>query len=503
MGYYEKYRPFGQKNKWLISVTMGFCLAIFIVTLGGCIFSNAYGMTPVLIIAIMGITIALLFFVYRFFKQYSFKVQRYYWAIIGLGLGVLLITNIICGYLLRYEPIFDLGAIYTGAIQWVETGNFMEHINWTCDANYFYFFPNNLGGMTFLYVFFKTASVFGIGDYYAVAIIANAILTALTVLLTILICKKILGICESLIALLCFLLFPPFYFMSAVFYTDALSLVFPILIIYIYLKFLETESKKGKVFYLLLIGISCAVGMLVKFTVLIALIAAIIHYSLNKGILRALIVSAACAMLIIGVFAGFEQYMYANHLDESTAEKLRTPYSHWIMMSLAGDGRYNPQDYAFTRSFEDPNVRSKAIRAKIKARIEEQGITGMLQLFYEKESLAFGDGTLAQSDFLDDGPQHTTFLHKFLLYDSQYYEIYRYFASGIYFAFLFFACIAAYFSMKRKTANETLIPILCLCGIMMFLAFWEVTGRYATNYVPLLFLSAVHGLSRPPKNRIT
>ena len=137
MGYYEKYLPFGQKNKWLISVTMGFCLAIFIVTLGGCIFSNAYDMTPVLIIAIMGITIALLFFVYRFFKQYSFKVQRYYCAIIGLGLGVLLITNIICGYLLRYEPIFDLGAIYTGAIQWVETGNFMEHINWTCDANYF------------------------------------------------------------------------------------------------------------------------------------------------------------------------------------------------------------------------------------------------------------------------------------------------------------------------------------------------------------------------------
>lgn len=36
--------------------------------------------------------------------------------------------------------------------------------------------------------------------------------------------------------------------------------------------------------------------------------------------------------------------------------------------------------------------------------------------------------------------------------------------------------------------------MLCVFGIMLFLMMWEVTGRYGTNYIPMIMISAVSGL---------
>ena len=51
---------------------------------------------------------------------------------------------------------FDMDAIYGGAIEWVETGTFASRYD------YYYYFLNNLGGMSLLYIFFKLASYLGI-----------------------------------------------------------------------------------------------------------------------------------------------------------------------------------------------------------------------------------------------------------------------------------------------------------------------------------------------------
>lgn len=482
-------------NRWVQNSLMAICLFLFVIVFGGCLFANSYEMTPVPLIAIMGITVVLLVHVNKYLIRHLQWLHRYYWILVGIGLTLLLSVNIVFGYMLRYEPIFDLGAIFTGATQWAQTGSFMEHMNWTCDDNYFYYFPNNLGGMTFLFAAFKIASIFGIVDYYAVAMITNAMLVALTVFLSILICRKILGTQGSIMALLCFLLFPPVYFMASVFYTDVLSMVFPVLIVLLYLEYMDAGSKCNRALLVISIGVTCAIGMLVKFTALIALISVVIYHFIHKGSIAALILASACTILIIGSFSAFNGYMYSRHLDKATAEQLKTPYSHWIMMSLEGDGRYNPQDFEFTRSFDDPAQRKEAILTVIKERVENKGIIGMLELFYKKGIAAFGDGTLAQSDFLDDNPRHSTFLHGFVLYDGEHHGAYRYVSSGIYFSFLLLTCVAAYRAMLQKGGTVIIIPILCVCGIMLFLLIWEVSARYATNFVPMIILCAIQGVT--------
>ncbi|HWS29795.1 MAG TPA: glycosyltransferase family 39 protein [Clostridia bacterium] len=472
-----------------------FCFA-FTVIVGSVIFANsANDFSAAILLALIVLNLALLFFAFHMLKKHATFVERYYKCIIASGLVFLFVVNVISGYALRYEPVFDLGAIFTGASEWVSTGNFMDHMNWTCDPSYFYYFPNNLGGMTLLFFGFKFASWFSIADYYAVAMVMNALLGAATVLLTVLICKRLLGMTQSVMALVCVLMSPPFYFLAPVFYTDALSMVFPVLTIFLYLKYTDCEACRIKVLWATLIGACCAVGMLVKITVVIALIAVLIYHICTKGVTSALPVVAVSGVVIAAVLIAFNAYFYSAHLDKSTAEKLNVPYIHWIMMSLEGEGKYNPQDYEFTFSFDDPEEKKTAISSLILQRIKSRGLRGMLDLFYAKGITIFGDGTYAQSDFLDDNPVNETALHRFVLYDGEFYPEYKHLCSGIYFTLQLLMLVSAYGALRKKEApSGKTLPLLSMLGIMLFLMFWEVSGRYLTNFIPMIIISAVSGL---------
>jgi|AGTN01.3.fsa_nt_gi 4-amino-4-deoxy-L-arabinose transferase and related glycosyltransferases of PMT family len=350
--------------------------------------------------------------------------------------------------------------------------------------------------MTLLFVAFKVASLFGITDYYAIAMITNALLLTTTALMAALICKRLFGITQSVMALVCILLSPPFYFMAPVFYTDSLSMVFPVLVIYLYLKYADSTTHKNRVIFAMLMGLSCGVGMLVKFTVVIALVAVIIHHMLTNRMISSLRITAISAACVTAVLLSFNAYFYSAHLDRACVEELEVPYSHWIMMGLEGNGRYNPSDYEFTLSFDDKEEQKAAISDRIKERIKDRGLLGMLSLFYEKGIIIFGDGTYAQSDFLDDNPANDTALHSYILYDGEHYQTYQYLCSGVRFTLQLLMLISAYGTLlQRKGTYENMLPLLCMFGVMLFFMIWEVTGRYSTNFIPMTVIAAVSGLN--------
>ena len=64
----------------------------------------------------------------------------------------------------------------------------------------------------------------------------------------------------------------------------------------------------------------------------------------------------------------------------------------------------------------------------------------------------------------------------------------------MYFAFLLLSCGAAYRAMRSGKCVKGMIPILSICGIIVFLCMWEVTGRYPTNFFPLILMCAVYGM---------
>ncbi|MDD2503576.1 MAG: glycosyltransferase family 39 protein [Clostridia bacterium] len=167
----------------------------------------------------------------------------------------------------------------------------MENLNETIDKNYFYYFPNNFGGMTILYIAFRIASWIGFTDYYAIAM--NGLLATLAILLTILICKNLFGVNKSIWVLSLFLLSPSFYTFAPVFYTDSLSLIFPVLTFYLYLQYTGSTTNKKKLAWAILIGLAVAIGALVKFTVIIVLFAIIIYEICSKRLKAALLLTYA------------------------------------------------------------------------------------------------------------------------------------------------------------------------------------------------------------------
>ena len=46
----------------------------------------------------------------------------------------------------------------------------------------------------------------------------------------------------------------------------------------------------------------------------------------------------------------------------------------------------------------------------------------------------------------------------------------------------------------RRETFQVLIPRLAVFGLLLFLLSWEARWRYFSNFIPLLFLSALPGL---------
>lgn len=352
------------------------------------------------------------------------KVDRHFKKVLIVFSIVYYIVLIRMGFLLRFTPSFDMDAIYSGAIQWTNEGNFSNFYE------YFGYFPNNLGSMGFLHIVFKIASLFGIKDFFAVGIIVNSALITGTAVIVSLICEKIAGSKTALMSLILVLLCFPFYFMGAAFYTDSLSLIFPVLFYYLYLCLKDENDKKKQIIYLVTMGVSLTIGMMIKFTVVIVLIAVVIDAFLCipwKKALLILVVSLAFYGVAVSIY---NHNIYKNYISDEQYQNLKTPYWHWIMMGLQNNGYYNPEDYEYTRSY-DVNERSAACRKKAMERIKELGVSGLFKLWTSKAVICFGDGTYALSDFLDDNPANETNIHDYILYAGKSYSKYQSFSTGL------------------------------------------------------------------------
>lgn len=431
--------------------------------------------------------LAMLFGAFCFLKKYEKWISQNYTRLLSGFLILYGVLILFLGHSLRFTPAFDMDAIYGGAIQWLQEGSFFNYYE------YYGYFPNNLGAMTFLYLLFYAASFFGVTDFFSVGLAVNCLLLTCTVMVTSLCCKKIHNAVSGILALLLFILCIPFFFMGAAFYTDSLSLLFPVLYYYLYLHFKEQRKLKKKFTFAVLMGLVLSQGMLIKFTVAIVLIAVTIDALLSLNIKKTCLITGTCIAIAVIVFAIFNAHIYSVHLNKEQSRQLNTPYLHWVMMGLKNNGSYNPEDYEYTRSFS-PEKRNQACLSRIKERVDTLGLSGMSRLLANKAIVCFGDGTYALSDFLDDSPKEEQVLHKYILYAGEDYKSYQHLTTGflltLYSVMVYGAGICA-FGKERPKDFYFLAPRLSGLGILFFLLLWETNGRYFTNYIPLLIISAI------------
>lgn len=469
----------------------GFCcfilLLLFLFTLGSVFIRSSQ-----LLVCISAVLISILItcITYKSKQIEAFFDQNYQYILFAflVVVGFIQLSHI---NELRFTPSFDLDAIYGGALQWVRMGTFADYYD------YFDYFPNNLGGLFFLYLLFKAGSFFS-SDFFLIAACGNEVLLLLTYLFISLSAKKMWGSSCGVTALLIAGGILPLQFMTDAFYTDSLSILFPVLLFYFSLKIEESNGKKT---WLLCIisGTAAAAGGLIKSTVLIMVIAIVLSFLFRREWKKAGIYFVCVSTVCVMFMSGFHRYIYSEHLDAELAAVKNTPYSHWVMMGLKDEGAYNPADYEFTRSFTDPEVRNEAIKDEIINRISQKGVPGMMELYSVKLYRCFGDGTLALSDFLDDTPHNQSVLHQFVLYSGKQYGLYHSLCNAIFYAVLLLStacpliCITNGNTGRKMRGGPVMALSFALGGLILFLMNWETSPRYITNYVPIILLLAAGG----------
>ena len=426
----------------------------------------------------------------RLAGRYERGLEKNYKKILIAFSAAMFTLEMLLALMLRHGTWFDVGALHQGAAEWVETGTFASFYE------YYGYFPNNLGGMTFLYVFFKAASLVGFTDYYAVASLVTCVMLVSMMAAVSLICKRLAGVKSAVLSLAVFALSVQFWVIGGAVYTDTLSMLFPVLIFYLYLLSKEKRGWRRICLYLLM-GLAAGIGSLNKITVLIMVVAVLIDVCLRFEWKEFLKIAVCVLGLAMVMSMALDAYMYSAHLSRKEAEIHNTPLLHWVMMGLKGDGRYNPEDYTLTRSLE-PEERGTVLLKEISRRVSERGMSGMLNLFSKKSAIDFGDGTYGANDFLKIYPEHSTWLHDFVLEKGSFYWLYSGYTTALHMALMLFMLSAAYRFIvgegRERERGSLLLPLyMAVFGIWLFLMFWEASPRYFSNFAPVIIACGVLG----------
>ncbi|MDL2214355.1 glycosyltransferase family 39 protein [Clostridia bacterium OttesenSCG-928-O13] len=468
------------------------------------VFGNkSFGYHPLVSVFLAVGFAALLLFLWRLLARFA-PFWRRWGRLVCLGaMAVLGAAQLAIGLALRFTPSYDMDAIFGGGIYWAENGTLATSDYYMA---YFHMFPNNMGGLFLLRCVFGAARFLGATDYFAVAVALNVLLMQAAVYLSWDLTRRAFGPMVAAFCLLLFVVFVPFYMMGAVFYTDLLSVVFPILMLDLFLigKKQKTSAKKWAVF--LLLGLVCGVGTLVKLPSVIAFLAIVVaalagirRPPLKEYLAKTLLPLAASALVMALVLGLFQLFVTGRTLDDERLEKESMPLSHWVAMGLMGEGGYDEADYDRAMKLPSKTAREEVNRQLIITRLTQPSLAELGALFTRKAVRCFGDGTYGLSIFLDDGPHHWSTLHDFVLFEGKHYSLYSHFCQGLYLGvFSLVLAGAAKASLRMgKTWRFYRFPApwIALFGLLLFLLLWETNSRYTLNYMPVLFVCAAAGAS--------
>jgi hypothetical protein len=365
-------------------------------------------------------------------------------------------------------------------------------------------YPNNIPLYLLLTLVFRLAKFCGI-DYGIAGIIFNIVMIDTALLVLYLCAKKMRGRKTAFIILLAALFTVPILLYVAIYYTDTVTMVFPIGAFYIWLFVKEkiAENKRYKACILIvLLAVVVAVGALLKMTVAIVGIAILIDAALSFKLKKAIAVAVLAVVVFAGVFVPANAAMpYAKSLEPPDASRY-FPSSHWIMMGLNGVGSYNSSDIAMVENMP-LEQRDKLVGIIIKERIREKGFFGMLKHLGGKVSFTWGEGTFSAPYKVRRDRMEKSSLDRYWSVEGENYAAIPLQSQFMMVAMIAGLILAGIRLMRKKPgARDFLVCLVAIFGLFVFLLIWETRSRYLTNYIPIMLLVCIPAVIESAKEII-
>lgn len=444
--------------------------------------------------------------VYRFCSLAAGKLDQLPGWILAIGtsavLGVYLAVDLLIGIAVRVVPDWDAGTIYGNAAG-LATNSLQ-----TIDGDYYSMYPNNIMLTLALAGYLALLRFFGAADLFVGAIALNAVVLAASVLLVLLVARKLAGTAAALFALLpsgVFIALSPWV---AVPYSDTLGMIFPILLVYLFLLSQQTQKAAVAAGLWAAMGLVAAVGFYIKPTIVFVLVAAAAVLLLGRpGLLRNKRRTAAAAVAVaiaLGAFvAGNVAIKTAVAASPSLGFDLNNngkefPVTHFMKMGATGLGGFNGPDVIETKAIGSPQERFQNGIDVYMDRVGGMGMWGYLDFLNLKGKAIFGDGTFFNwGEGMARKPVHllaedalSRATQDYFYYEGPHFAFLRAFWQSFWFATLLL--VAAPLVLRgRALHHPAAVAIrLSLLALLLFLLLFEGRSRYLYMYMPFFIVLA-------------
>lgn len=394
------------------------------------------------------------------------------------------IFQIYVGELFKVSPNWDMKTIFDNAELYLKGE--LDNLN------YLYTYNNNIGIQIIIILLFKISDLIKVIGHYNIGILFNIIMIDLSLVFTYLVAKKLFNNKKALMIFIMIASMTPIYLYASIVYTDTISMLFPVLIFYLYLLLKERKPKKERIILSILTGIIIFLGSTIKVTILIMPIAILLYElfaSKNKKKFVFYVFVITVSILITSVLWILTVRIIFNNWDSNDYKKFNFPLTHWIMMGLNDGGQYREEDVEFTSSFKTKQEKTENNLKIINRRKRWQNMNSIRR----KLMCTWGDGTYYAVNTLDFDPINNGIHQEFIFKRGEHHTFYQYYTQIQHISIITLMIIVSLFAIKKPEKNETILR-LSIFGLFLFLLIWETRSRYLVNYLPVMQIISFIGI---------
>lgn len=458
--------------------------------------------TLVLITVLITITILIWFKkIPRFIKNLKPTMIHYtdQYSIVTIVIISILIQTILqiyIGYEMAITPSSDRNIIFKQASEIA-----LHHTFKTSNKYNFYFlrYPNNQILLLLETIWFMLLKKIRFIHFLYGNMILNILAINFSIILCIVLVNRKYGKRAAIFFQMMAFLFVPFYTYIPFVYTDTLVLpvISGLLLCY---QFVEENFDKRKIkFYLclFLMGILTWIGFELKPTVAIITMACAIHMILIKNRKKGIIATMVVILLFGTCNTIFKVTMdKIAVIDQTDYDKENFPYTHWIMMGLHKKGNYNLADRKYTSSFKTKKEKEEGNIRKIKERLENYGVFGLLLHQYIKIVSTWSNGKYDMEFHLQRQPVRKSWLQSVFFKNGKFYPLYNGYCTLYHWTLLLLIGISIIYGFIKGETGSVTMWQLALLGLFLFLSLWETKARYVMHFVPVMLLIVIDTLKK-------
>lgn len=422
------------------------------------------------------------------------RLERVRRIAVPVYLAVLFVTQVVLGYMMEYVPSGDNFMIFNGSQLLASDGCFDRYPDFEL---YLARYSNQWGFLLFFAAMWKLFGLFGVENIFFPMVIVQAALYIPAVRCALAIARKKRGVRAELMLLILLALCLPMYLAAGVMYTDTFSLPFVMFTLYLAFRVMEEKDVRRQLLLAAACGLMATLGGMIKMTVAIVLIAAVICWLLTMRPVRAAACAALCVVIMFAGNSAVEHVLLSGPVDPAMVAQHNTPKIHWVMMSIpSSDNPYGSyyNEYGVTWTMMENGATRQEVMDSIYSRMKDKIYTlrypnRLILATLRKNAMCFGEGTFGMTEMLDDNPVRPNPVSAIVLEEGAYYALYKGIVSGVYFAQLFLAVAACARDIRRRDLRMAM-GYVAMFGMMLFLMLWEARPRYFFGFVPVILLLA-------------